>query len=145
MRTISLLLLTAVYPFVNALGKTELCIVSKCFFPMATCVLDRDCRRFIQCANECPPDDEPCSSGCFFKYGNEKVGELSHCMVEKECTKLVLSKLECPAIVPRSIDKFDVKTLSRYERLFVARGSNDLYDGLPCQYLTFDLKPNGKV
>ena len=140
-----LLLISAILPSAQAIGKMEKCIVSKCFRKMASCVFDRDCRQFLKCSGKCNPDDEPCTSGCFFKYGNEKVSTLSKCLMEKNCVELKLSELQCPAIVPASIEKFDVRTLAKYGRLFVARGSNDLYDGLPCQYLTFNQLPTVKV
>lgn len=131
--------------FAQALSKEEKCLLTKCIRPLFGVLGSRKGRNFLKCATQCDKNDEPCTSRCFFKFGNGKSGALSQCLVEKGCTELVLSKLECPAVVPRSIEHFDVKTLAQYERLFVARGSNDLYDGLPCQYLTFDLQPSGKV
>ncbi|KAI3653994.1 hypothetical protein MP228_000713 [Amoeboaphelidium protococcarum] len=124
------------------------CMLFKCGFKLAQCMLDGQCRVCSQCMKDCPADQgvdayQKCTSNCFFLYSNEQFNDFTGCMLSNKCIpEMTWSEQKCPS--PQKLDrrdirvnKFDWQLLAQTGVMYVARGSHEIYDCFPCQRLNY--------
>ncbi|GJU38930.1 violaxanthin de-epoxidase, chloroplastic [Tanacetum coccineum] len=114
------------------------------------CLLDPNCRKALQCLNECSPVDQVCNYQCLASYESPTLEEFSLCVLQKHnCLDLDAKIPEKPFVPP--MVKFQEKILSHEiaEDLFVGwlgnldwrwrvvAGQNPAYNQFPCQYQLF--------
>ncbi|XP_024996513.1 violaxanthin de-epoxidase, chloroplastic [Cynara cardunculus var. scolymus] len=126
------------------------CMVKNCGIQVLNCLLDPNCRKALQCLNECSPVDQVCNYQCIASYESPILEEFSLCVLQKHnCLDLDAKIPEKPFVPP--MVKFQGEPLSHEiaEDLFVGwlgkmewswrvvAGQNPAYDQFPCQYQLF--------
>ncbi|EEF32130.1 uncharacterized protein LOC8264048 [Ricinus communis] len=126
------------------------CMVKNCGRQILNCLLDPNCRKALQCLNNCSPVDQVCNYRCIASYESPNLEAFSLCVLQKNnCLELDAKIPERPFVHP--MDKFLGKDLSHEvaEDLFVGwlgtmdwswrvvAGQNPAYDQFPCQYQLF--------
>ena len=59
------------------------CMVSNCSPQILNCLLDPDCRKALQCLNECSPVDQVCNYRCIASYESPTLEAFSLCVLQK--------------------------------------------------------------
>ena len=125
------------------------CVEEHCPRLSVECVLDQECRKALECVEQCPlnwnKDPSPqkfaaqnCTNKCDFTYGQGKIfQDYLFCLASNKCISLppIPSTCKSPNVKP-------VKQLSTKDfdgKWWVQRGYQKLYDCYPCQ--NFDFKP----
>lgn len=126
------------------------CMVKNCGPQILNCLLDPNCRKALQCLNQCSPVDQVCNYRCIASYESPNLEAFSLCVLQKNnCLELDAMIPEKPYVPPMA--KFRGKDLSHEtaEDLFVGwlgsldwswrvvAGQNPAYDQFPCQYQLF--------
>ncbi|KAK3030468.1 hypothetical protein RJ639_039153 [Escallonia herrerae] len=126
------------------------CMVKNCGPQILNCLLDPNCRKALQCLNQCSPVDQVCNYRCIASYESPTLEEFSLCVLQKNnCLGLEAKIPEKPYVPP--MVKFRGEDLSHEmaEDLFVGwlgsldwswrvvAGQNPAYDQFPCQYQLF--------
>ncbi|KAI3692618.1 hypothetical protein L6452_32438 [Arctium lappa] len=126
------------------------CMVKNCGIQVLNCLLDPNCRKALQCLNQCSPVDQVCNYQCIASYESPILEEFSLCILQKHnCLDLDAKIPEKPVVPP--MVKFRDEPLSHEiaEDLFigwlgkmewswrVVAGQNPAYDQFPCQYQLF--------
>lgn len=126
------------------------CMVQNCGQQILNCLLDPNCRKALQCLNQCSPVDQVCNYRCIASYESPNLEAFSLCVLQKNnCLQLDAQIPEKPDVPP--IKKFRGEELSQEtaEDLFVGwlgnldwswrvvAGQNPAYDQFPCQYQLF--------
>ncbi|GKA99498.1 violaxanthin de-epoxidase, chloroplastic [Tanacetum coccineum] len=125
-------------------------MVSNCGRQVLNCLLDPNCRKALQCLNQCSPVDQVCNYQCLASYESPTLERIIPCVLQKHnCLDLDAKIPEKPFVPP--MVKFQDKILSHEiaEDLFVGwlgnldwswrvvAGQNPAYDQFPCQYQLF--------
>lgn len=126
------------------------CMVKNCGPQILNCLLDPNCRKALQCLNQCSPVDQVCNYRCIASYESPNLEAFSLCVLQKNnCLELDAKIPEKPYVPP--MVKFQGKDLCHEaaEDLFVGwlgslnwswrvvAGQNPAYDQFPCQYQLF--------
>ncbi|XP_041008879.1 violaxanthin de-epoxidase, chloroplastic [Juglans microcarpa x Juglans regia] len=126
------------------------CMVKNCGPQILNCLLDPNCRKALQCLNQCSPVDQVCNYRCIASYESPNLEAFSLCVLQKHnCLELDAKIPEKPYVTP--MEKFRGKDLCNEtaEDLFVGwlgslnwswrvvAGQNPAYDQFPCQYQLF--------
>lgn len=126
------------------------CMVKNCGPQIINCLLDPNCRKALQCLNECSPVDQVCNYRCIASYESPTLEAFSLCVLQKHnCLGLDAKIPNKPYVSP--MVKFQGKDLCHdtAEDLFVGwlgslnwswrvvAGQNPAYDQFPCQYQLF--------
>ncbi|KAL5818540.1 hypothetical protein ACOSQ3_022421 [Xanthoceras sorbifolium] len=126
------------------------CMVQNCGPQILNCLLDPNCRKALQCLNQCSPIDQVCNYRCIASYESPNLEAFSLCVLQKNnCLQLDAKIPEKPYVPP--MVKFRGKALCHEtaEDLFVGwlgnldwswrvvAGQNPAYDQFPCQYQLF--------
>lgn len=126
------------------------CMIKNCGPQILNCLLDPNCRKALQCLNQCSPVDQVCNYRCIASYESPRLEDFSLCVLQKNnCLGLDAKIPEKPYVPP--MVKFRGENLSYEiaEDLFVGwlgnlewswrvvAGQNPAYDQFPCQYQLF--------
>lgn len=126
------------------------CMVKNCGPQILNCLLDPNCRKALQCLNQCNPVDQVCNYRCIASYENPNLEAFSLCVLQKNnCLELDAKIPERPYVPP--MVKFRGRELCHEtaEDLLVGwlgsldwswrviAGQNPAYDQFPCQYQLF--------
>ncbi|XP_059624388.1 violaxanthin de-epoxidase, chloroplastic [Cornus florida] len=126
------------------------CMVKNCGTQILNCLLDPNCRKALQCLNQCSPVDQVCNYRCIASYESSILEEFSLCVLQKHnCLELDAKIPEKPYVPP--MVKFRGENLCHEtaEDLFVGwmgnlewswrvvAGQNPAYDQFPCQFQLF--------
>uniref|UniRef100_A0A2P2JA46 Violaxanthin de-epoxidaseic-like n=1 Tax=Rhizophora mucronata TaxID=61149 RepID=A0A2P2JA46_RHIMU len=129
---------------------TLICMVKNCGPQILSCLLDPNCRKALQCLNNCSPVDQVCNYRCIASYESPNLEAFSLCVLQKNnCLDLDAKIPEKPCVLP--MIKFRGKDICHEtaEDLFVGwlgsldwswrvvAGQNPAYDQFPCQYQLF--------
>ncbi|KAM5577535.1 hypothetical protein ABKV19_008064 [Rosa sericea] len=126
------------------------CMVKNCGPQILNCLLDPNCRKALQCLNECSPVDQVCNYRCIASYESPVLEAFSLCVLQKHNCLGLDAKIPDKPYVPPMV-KFQGKDLCHEtaEDLFVGwlgsldwswrvvAGQNPAYDQFPCQYQLF--------
>ncbi|KAF8377212.1 hypothetical protein HHK36_030585 [Tetracentron sinense] len=126
------------------------CMVKNCGPQILNCLLDPDCRKALQCLNQCSPVDQVCNYRCIASYENPNLEAFSLCVLQKNNCLELDAKIPDKPYVPPMV-KFRGEDLCHEvaEDLFVGwlgnldwswrvvAGQNPAYDQFPCQYQLF--------
>lgn len=134
----------------NAVGVDGQCFINKCSIETAKCVNDRTCVKGLSCLSRCK-GGSMCSTGCFAKYGSDRLDNLLYCSVEKnDCVQVpgkenigwVVDKLD--ELPTKPLQDFDLKTLDG--TWYKIMGLDSRYDCFDCQRNVFkyDIQDNSK-
>ncbi|KAI3996221.1 hypothetical protein MKX01_026689 [Papaver californicum] len=126
------------------------CMATNCGPQILNCLLDPNCRKALQCLNNCSPVDQVCNYRCIASYESSNLEAFSLCVLQKHnCLELDAEIPEKPFVPP--VVKFRGEDLCHEtaEDLFVGwlgdlgwswrvvAGQNPAYDQFPCQYQLF--------
>ncbi|GFY87164.1 violaxanthin de-epoxidase-like protein [Actinidia rufa] len=125
-------------------------MVTNCGSQILNCLLDPNCRKALQCLNQCSPVDQVCNYRCIASYESQTLEEFSLCVLQKHNCLELDAKIPTKPQVPPMV-KFQGEDLSHEiaEDLFVGwlgklewswrvvAGQNPAYDQFPCQYQLF--------
>ncbi|KAI3682217.1 hypothetical protein L2E82_50080 [Cichorium intybus] len=126
------------------------CMVKNCGRQVLNCLLDPDCRKALQCLNQCSPVDQVCNYQCIASYESPILEKFSLCVLQKHnCLDLDAKIPEKPFVPPMVTFRGEVLSHETAEDLFVGwlgdlewswrvvSGQNPAYDQFPCQYQLF--------
>ncbi|XP_060184531.1 violaxanthin de-epoxidase, chloroplastic [Lycium barbarum] len=126
------------------------CMVTNCGPQILNCLLDPNCRKALQCLNNCSPVDQVCNYRCIASYESKYLEEFSLCVLQKNnCLELDAKIPEKPCVSPMSEFRGEKLSTEIAEDLFVGwlgtlewswrvvAGQNPAYDQFPCQYQLF--------
>ncbi|KAL5555841.1 hypothetical protein UlMin_038077 [Ulmus minor] len=126
------------------------CMVKNCGSQILNCLLDPNCRKALQCLNNCSPVDQVCNYRCIASYESPYLEAFSLCVLQKNnCLGLDAKIPEKPYVPP--LTRFQGKDMCHEaaEDVFVGwlggldwswrvvAGQNPAYDQFPCQYQLF--------
>ncbi|KAK4356137.1 hypothetical protein RND71_025108 [Anisodus tanguticus] len=98
--------ITAVSTLKNLRAKgfsTLNCMVTNCGPQILNCLLDPNCRKALQCLNNCSPVDQVCNYRCIASYESKYLEEFSLCVLQKNnCLELDAKIPEKPCVPPMS-------------------------------------------
>uniref|UniRef100_A0A7N0TUY3 VDE lipocalin domain-containing protein n=2 Tax=Kalanchoe fedtschenkoi TaxID=63787 RepID=A0A7N0TUY3_KALFE len=126
------------------------CMVQNCGPQILNCLLDPNCRKALQCLNQCSPVDQVCNYRCIASYESPSLEAFSLCVLQKNnCLQLDAKIPEKPRVPPMVRFRGESLTHETAEDLFVGwlghldwswrvvAGQNPAYDQFPCQYQLF--------
>ncbi|KAK9077686.1 hypothetical protein SSX86_006023 [Deinandra increscens subsp. villosa] len=126
------------------------CMVKNCGRQVLNCLLDPNCRKALQCLNQCSPVDQVCNYQCIASYESPILEEFSLCVLQKHnCLDLDAKIPEKPYVPPMVNFRGEMLSHEMAEDLFVGwlgdldwswrvvAGQNPAYDQFPCQYQLF--------
>ncbi|XP_077221359.1 violaxanthin de-epoxidase-like protein [Tasmannia lanceolata] len=126
------------------------CMVKNCGSEILNCLLDPNCRKALQCLNNCAPTDQVCSYRCIASYESPTLEAFSLCVLQKHnCLELDSEIATRPYVPPMSMFRGEDLSHEIAEDLFVGwlgnlewswrvvAGQNPAYDQFPCQYQLF--------
>ncbi|CAL9233399.1 unnamed protein product [Arabidopsis halleri] len=129
---------------------TLTCMVKNCGPQILNCLLDPNCRKALQCLNQCSPVDQVCSYRCIASYESPYFEAFSLCVLQKHnCLELDAKIPEKPYVPPMTSFRGKELCHDTAEDLFVGwlgeldwswrvvAGQNPAYDQFPCQYQLF--------
>ncbi|GAB2226212.1 hypothetical protein Droror1_Dr00022013 [Drosera rotundifolia] len=126
------------------------CMAKNCGPQILNCLLDPNCRKALQCLNQCSPVDQVCNYRCIASYESPALEAFSLCVLQKHNCLQLDAKIPDRPYVPPMV-KFQGSELCHEsaEDLFVGwlgeldwswrvvAGQNPAYDQFPCQYQLF--------
>ncbi|KAL9275657.1 Violaxanthin de-epoxidase, chloroplastic-like protein [Drosera capensis] len=126
------------------------CMAKNCGPQILDCLLDPNCRKALQCLNQCSPVDQVCNYRCIASYESPALEAFSLCVLQKHNCLQLDAKIPVRPYVPPMV-KFQGSELCHEsaEDLFVGwldeldwswrvvAGQNPAYDQFPCQYQLF--------
>ncbi|KAJ0601699.1 putative violaxanthin de-epoxidase [Helianthus annuus] len=126
------------------------CMVKNCGRQVLNCLLDPNCRKALQCLNQCSPVDQVCNYQCIASYESPILEEFSLCVLQKHnCLDLDAKIPEKPCVPPMVNFRGQVLSHEIAEDLFIGwlgnlewswrviAGQNPAYDQFPCQNQLF--------
>lgn len=126
------------------------CMVKNCGPQILNCLLDPNCRKALQCLNQCSPVDQVCNYRCIASYESPSLEAFSLCVLQKNnCLELDAEIPQKPYVPPMVSFRGLDMTHEIAEDLFVGwlgnlewswrvvAGQNPAYDQFPCQYQLF--------
>ncbi|XP_050204889.1 uncharacterized protein LOC126654930 [Mercurialis annua] len=126
------------------------CMIKNCGPQILNCLLDPNCRKALQCLNNCSPVDQVCNYKCIASYESPNLEAFSLCVLQKNnCLELDAKIPEKPYVPPMITFRGENLTHEIAEDLFVGwlgsldwswrvvAGQNPAYDQFPCQYQLF--------
>ncbi|KAK2655986.1 hypothetical protein Ddye_009038 [Dipteronia dyeriana] len=126
------------------------CMVQNCGPQILNCLFDPDCRKALQCLNQCSPVDQVCNYRCIASYESPNLEAFSLCVLQKNnCLQLDAKIPEKPYVPPMVKFRGEELCHETAEDLFVGwlgnldwswrvvAGQNPAYDQFPCQYQLF--------
>ncbi|KAJ8574358.1 hypothetical protein K7X08_026163 [Anisodus acutangulus] len=126
------------------------CMVTNCGPQILNCLLDPNCRKALQCLNNCSPVHQVCNYRCIASYESKYLEEFSLCVLQKNnCLELDAKIPEKPRVPPMAEFRGEKLSPEIAEDLFVGwlgtldwswrvvAGQNPAYDQFPCQYQLF--------
>ncbi|KAI6699700.1 hypothetical protein NL676_014024 [Syzygium grande] len=126
------------------------CMVKNCGPQILNCLLDPNCRKALQCLNQCSPVDQVCNYRCIASYESPNLEAFSLCVLQKNnCLELDAAIPEKPYVPPMVKFRGEKICHESAEDLFVGwlgnldwswrvvAGQNPAYDQFPCQYQLF--------
>ncbi|KAG5611856.1 hypothetical protein H5410_023137 [Solanum commersonii] len=126
------------------------CMVTNCGSQLLNCLLDPNCRKALQCLNNCNPVDQVCNYRCIASYESKYLEEFSLCVLQKNnCLELDAKIPEKPYVTPMAEFRGEKLSTKIAENLFVGwlgtlewswcivAGQNPAYNQFPCQYQLF--------
>lgn len=126
------------------------CMVKNCGPQILNCLLDPNCRKALQCLNNCSPVDQVCNYRCIASYESPNLEAFSLCVLQKNnCLELDARIPERPYVPPMVKFRGEELCHETAEDLFVGwlgtldwswrvvAGQNPAYDQFPCQYQLF--------
>ncbi|KAH0683263.1 hypothetical protein KY290_021851 [Solanum tuberosum] len=126
------------------------CMVTNCGSQILNCLLDPNCRKALQCLNNCSPVDQVCNYRCIASYESKYLEEFSLCVLQRNnCLELDAKIPEKPYVTPMAEFRGEKLSTEIAEDLFVGwlrtlewswrvvAGQNPAYDQFPCQYQLF--------
>ncbi|CAL9233405.1 unnamed protein product [Arabidopsis halleri] len=129
---------------------TLTCMAKNCGPQILNCLLDPNCRKALQCLNQCSPVDQVCSYRCIASYESPYFEAFSLCVLQKHnCLELDAKIPEKPYVPPMTSFRGKELCHDTAEDLFVGwlgaldwswrvvAGQNPAYDQFPCQYQLF--------
>ncbi|XP_010416941.1 PREDICTED: uncharacterized protein LOC104702728 [Camelina sativa] len=129
---------------------TLTCMVKNCGPQILNCLLDPNCRKALQCLNQCSPVDQVCSYRCIASYESPYFEAFSLCVLQKHnCLELDAKIPDKPYVPPMTSFRGKELCHDTAEDLFVGwlgeldwswrvvAGQNPAYDQFPCQYQLF--------
>ena len=126
----------------NAVAVDGECFLKKCSIQTSRCASDQNCLKGLSCLARCK-GGSMCSTGCFAKYGSEKLDELLSCTVEKnDCVHVpgrenmgwaADSLADLPS---RPLKKFDISLMQG--QWYKVMGLDSRYDCFDCQKNSFN-------
>ena len=130
----------------NTVGVDGECFMSKCALETVSCVNNPNCVKGLSCLARCK-GGSMCSTGCFAKFGSDKLDNLLSCTIERnDCVKVpkpegviagwTIDKKEDLPSTP--IFSFDPKLLNG--KWYKIMGLDSKYDCFDCQKNTFSLQ-----
>ncbi|PKI39039.1 hypothetical protein CRG98_040566 [Punica granatum] len=125
-------------------------MVKNCGPQILNCLLDPNCRKALQCLNNCSPVDQVCNYRCIASYESPNLEAFSLCVLQKNnCLGLDAEIPKLPSVPPMVTFRGEEMSLELAEDLFVGwlgkldwswrvvAGQNPAYDQFPCQYQLF--------
>lgn len=122
-------------------------MVTNCGPQILNCLLDPNCRKALQCLNQCSPVDQVCNYRCIASYESQYLEEFSLCVLQKNnCLELDAKIPEKPHVPPMTEFRGEILSSEIAEDIFVGwlgtlnwswrvvAGQNPAYDQFPCQY-----------
>ena len=102
--------------------------------------MSSQCRQTTNCMRECDPKSgkyQQCTSNCFFLYSDEAFNALTGCMLKNKCIPdMTWSNETCPSVQKLKnsvrVKNIPVTALSDVKKMYVARGSDPIFDCFPC-------------
>ncbi|KAK4380423.1 hypothetical protein RND71_002285 [Anisodus tanguticus] len=125
------------------------CMVTNCGPQILNCLLDPNCRKALQCLNNCSPVDQVCNYRCIASYENKYLEEFSLCVLQKNNCLELDAKIPEKRVPPMAEFRGEKLSPEIAEDLFVGwlgtldwswrvvAGQNPAYDQFPCQYQLF--------
>lgn len=126
------------------------CMVTNCGPKILQCLLDPNCRKALDCLNNCDPTDQVCSYRCIVSYESPQFEAFALCILQKNnCLGLSADILMQPDVQPMESFRGQALTHAVAEDLFVgwldklawswkvAAGQNAAYDQFPNQIQVF--------
>ncbi|GMH06655.1 hypothetical protein Nepgr_008495 [Nepenthes gracilis] len=126
------------------------CMVRNCGPQILNCLFDPNCRKALQCLNNCSPVDQVCNYRCIASYESPSLEAFSLCVLQKNnCLQLDAKIPETPCVPPMVKFRGFELCHEAAEDLFVGwlgnldwswrvvAGQNPAYDQFPCQYQLF--------
>ncbi|XP_076931345.1 uncharacterized protein LOC143596459 [Bidens hawaiensis] len=126
------------------------CMIKNCGPQVLNCLLDPNCRKALQCLNQCSPVDQVCNYKCIASYESPILEQFSLCVLQKHnCLDLDAKIPEKPYVPPMVSFRDNILSHETAEDLFigwlgnldwswrVVAGQNPAYDQFPCQYQLF--------
>ncbi|VFQ96057.1 unnamed protein product [Cuscuta campestris] len=126
------------------------CMLKNCGLQILNCLMDPNCRKALQCLNQCNPVDQVCNYRCIASYESPCLEEFSLCVLQKNnCLGLDAKIPEKPHVAPMLEFQGEILCHETAEDLFVGwlgkldwswrvvAGQNPAYDQFPCQYQLF--------
>eukprot|EP01036_Dinobryon_divergens_P024742 gene24742-33216_t len=130
----------------HKVGVDGQCFMRKCALETSSCANDpsANCLKGLSCLARCK-GGSMCSTGCFAKYGSEKLDNLLSCSVEKNDCVSVPGKenvgwtVDTLADLPaKPLQSFDIASLKG--RWYKVMGLDSRYDCFDCQKNSFEVK-----
>ncbi len=130
----------------NDVGVDGTCFMKKCSLETAKCANDPNCLKGLSCLARCK-GGSMCSTGCFAKFGSDKLDGLLSCSVEKnDCVHVPRDeeamgwKEDKLADLPsKPIEKFAASSMDG--TWYKVMGLDSRYDCFECQRNTFKVSP----
>jgi hypothetical protein len=124
----------------NEVGVDGQCFMKKCALQTSACANDPNCLKGLSCLARCK-GGSMCSTGCFAKYGSEKLDNLLYCSVEKNDCVHVPGKGANSGWINDNINDLPSEPLKPFN---VAAMSGTWYKvmGLDSRYDCFDCQKN---
>jgi len=133
----------------NSVGVDGQCFLRKCSLETAKCANDPTCLKGLSCLARCK-GGSMCSTGCFAKYGSDKLDDILYCSVEKNDCVHVPGKEKTGWIedtladLPsKPIPQFDIKSLDG--TWYKIMGLDTRYDCFDCQRNSFQYKDDKTI
>jgi hypothetical protein len=128
----------------NKVGVDGQCFFKKCALETSACANDPNCLKGLSCLARCK-GASMCSTGCFAKFGSERLDSILSCSVEKnDCVHVPgketvgwkVDKLE--DLPSHPVSNFDINDMKG--KWFKVMGLDSRYDCFDCQKNTFKVK-----
>ena len=128
----------------NKVGVDGQCFFKKCALETSACANDPNCLKGLSCLARCK-GGSMCSTGCFAKYGSERLDNLLACSVEKhDCVQVPGKgnegwiKDEIDTLPSKPVQSFELSSLQG--QWYKVMGLDSRYDCFDCQKNTFQKK-----
>lgn len=127
----------------NAVGVDGQCFLNKCSRETTKCMNDPNCLKGLSCLARCK-GGSMCSTGCFAKYGSDKLDSLLSCSVEKnDCVHVPKEETgwksdKLSNLPAQPLEAFNPDSLKG--TWYKVMGLDSRYDCFDCQRNKFDVE-----